>query len=216
MKKHLTVTNSTDGVVVHGDLYYDKGSKKGLILLLHGMAEHKERYSYVIEKLLKDGYAVLSTDERGHGESAVVKGYFGDKDGWDLNVDDQHDLYLKAKEIVDLPLILFGHSMGTLVARSYLKKYEDDVTKVVLTGCPSNNSAVSAAIGLCDVTIAFKGKYYRSPLLNNLCFGAFNKAIENPKTDFDWLSVNEENVQNYIADEDCGYIFTTKGFKEFF
>ena len=216
MKKELSVTNKKDGVVLHGNLFYDENSKKGLILVLHGMAEHKERYEYFINRLVKDGYAVLSTDERGHGESAVVKGYFAKEDGWRRNVEDQYALYRKAKEIVDLPLYVFGHSMGTLVARSFLKRHEDEIVKVALTGSPSNNKAVGVAIGLSSMIMRFKGEEYRSPLLNNLCFGAFNKAIANPKTPYDWLSINEENVQKYIADEDCGYTFTARGFKDMF
>ena len=216
MKQQLTVKNPQDGVVLHGNLFYEDTKAKGLILLLHGMAEHKERYDYVISALNKAGYAVLSTDERGHGESAVVKGYFGKENGWYLNVQDQHALVEEARKIVDAPLILFGHSMGTLVARSFLKRYEDEITKVVLTGTPSNNKAVGVAIGLCNMIKTFKGEEYRSPLLNNLCFGAFNKAVKDPKTDYDWLSVNEENVKKYIADEDCGYTFTVLGFKDMF
>jgi len=216
MKKALSVTNKTDGVVLHGNLYCDENSTRGLILLLHGMSEHKERYEYAIGKLNEAGYAVLSTDERGHGESAVVKGYFGEKNGWLLNVEDQYALYKAAKEIIDLPLIVLGHSMGTLVSRSFIKRHDDEVTKVVLTGCPSNNKAVNVAIGLCNIIKTFKGEKYRSPLLNKLCFGAFNSKIPNPKTDYDWLSVNEENVRRYIADDDCGYTFTVSGFKDMF
>ncbi len=216
MKKALTVKNAADGVVLHGDLYWDDGCTKGLILLLHGMSEHKERYAYVIGKLNEAGYAVLSTDERGHGESAVVKGCFGRENGWLLNVEDQYALYKAAKEIVDLPLIVFGHSMGTLVSRSFIKRHDDEIKKVVLTGTPSNNKAVNAAIALCNIIGKFKGEEYRSPLLNKLCFGAFNNKIPNPKTDYDWLSVNEENVRRYIADDDCGYIFTVSGFRDMF
>ncbi|MBR0474650.1 MAG: alpha/beta fold hydrolase [Erysipelotrichaceae bacterium] len=216
MEKKLTVTNKEDGVVLHGNLFYDDNSKKGLILLLHGMAEHKERYAHTIEKLVENGYAVLSTDERGHGESAIVKGYFAKEKGWLRNVSDQYALYQEAKKTCDLPLIVFGHSMGTLVARSFLKRHEDEVTKVVLTGTPSNNKAVNVAITLCNVIKKFKGEEYRSPLLNKLCFGAFNSAIKDPKTDYDWLSVNEENVKAYIADDDCGYTFTVLGFKDMF
>ena len=216
MLRKISIVNAEDKNVLHGDLYYDSQSTKGLILLLHGMAEHRERYAYVIKKLNENGYAVLSTDERGHGESAVTKGYFADENGWQRNIDDQYALYLEAKQTVDLPLILFGHSMGTLVARSFLKKYEDDVTKVVLTGTPNNNPAVGTAITLCNIIGKTKGWKYRSPLLNSLCFGAFNKKIDHPKTDYDWLSVNEDNVQNYIADSDCGYTFTVKGFKDMF
>ena len=216
MEKKLSVTNKEDGVVLHGNLFYDENSKKGLILLLHGMAEHKERYAYVIGRLVEDGYAVLSTDERGHGESAVVKGYFAKEKGWLRNVQDQHALCDEARKTVDLPLIVFGHSMGTLVARSFLKRHEDEITKVVLTGTPSNNKAVGIATMLSGFIAKIKGEEYRSPLLDKLCFGAFNSAIKDPKTPFDWLSVNEENVQKYIADDDCGYVFTAKGFKDMF
>ena len=216
MKKALSITNKQDGVVLHGNLFYDENSTRGLILLLHGMAEHKERYQHTIDRLVEAGYAVLSTDERGHGESAIVKGYFGKNEGWFKNVEDQYALYQEAKKTVDLPLIVFGHSMGTLVTRSFLKRHEDDVTKVVMTGTPSNNKAVGVAIALCKAIKTFKGENYRSPLLNKLCFGAFNSAIQNPKTDYDWLSINEENVKNYIADDDCGYIFTVQGFQDMF
>jgi len=216
MKQQLTVTNAQDGVVLHGNLFCESASPKGLILLLHGMAEHKERYAHTIEVLTKAGYAVLSTDERGHGESAIVKGYFAKEDGWLRNVRDQHALVEEARKYVKAPLIVFGHSMGTLVARSFLKRYESEITKVVLTGTPSNNKAVGVAISLCKMIKTFKGEEYRSPLLNNLCFGAFNKAVENPKTDYDWLSINEENVKAYIADDDCGYTFTVKGFQDMF
>ena len=216
MEKKLSVKNREDGVVLHGNLFYDENSKKGLILLLHGMAEHKERYAYVINRLVEAGYAVLSTDEGGHGESAVVKGYFAKEKGWLRNVSDQHALYEEAKKIVDLPLIVFGHSMGTLVTRSFLKRHEDEITKVVMTGTPSNNKAVGVAIILSGLIARVKGEEYRSPLLNKLCFGAFNSAVKDPKTEFDWLSVNEENVQKYIADDDCGYVFTAKGFKDMF
>lgn len=215
--KQLTAVNAADGVNVHGNLYQPEGTAKALVLVLHGMAEHKERYQWFIGKLTDHGYAVLSTDERGHGESAEVKGYFGKQDGWLRNVEDQHELVRQAQDIVGhLPLIVFGHSMGTLVARSYLKRYEDEITAVALSGTPNNNKAVGTAIALCKIIKAVHGPHYRSSLLNALCFGAFNKRITDPRTDYDWLSYDEANVDRYIADPDCGYIFTVQGFQDMF
>lgn len=212
MRKELTVTNPVDNVKLHAYLEYDENSRKGLVQIFHGMAEHKERYDYFVKSLVREGYAVLNCDERGHGESAVVKGYFADEDGWNRNLDDLHSLYLEARKIIDLPYIVFGHSMGTLVARSYLKKYEDEITKLCMTGMACYNSATPVAIKLTQIIRAFKGKEYRSSLMNKLSFGAYNAEIENPRTEFDWLSVNNENVDNYIADDDCGYVFTIQGF----
>lgn len=214
MEKIIHIISQYDQLPLYATLTYDENSTKGLVQILHGMAEHRERYQYFVQQLVKAGYAVLNCDERGHGQSAVTKGYFSKQDGWIRNVEDLYQLTLLAKKEIDLPLILFGHSMGSLVARSYLKRHEDIVTKVVLSGTPSNNPAAKAGGILCKLIIAFKGEMHRSALMNNMSFGSFNKGITNPETDFDWLSVNKENVQNYIDDPDCGFVFTAKGFAD--
>ncbi len=219
MHQELCYTDERDNRYVIADLFYEPGNK-AIVQILHGMAEHRERYEEFVEALIKANYAVLNCDERGHGESArnaEEKGFFGDKKGWFLNVDDQFSLYKMATKVCgDIPLILFGHSMGTLVARSYLKRYEDQVSMLVMTGSPSDNPAKNIAIGIAEAMIRLRGKYYRSEFINSLCFGAYNKAVENPRTQFDWLSVNEKNVDDYIADPDCGYVFTAAGYRDLF
>ena len=193
---------------------------RACVQIIHGMAEHIDRYHDFATFLAENDILVFGMDLPGHGKSVGKDqplGYFGESNGWDHLIQDNktmHDAVMK--DYPSVACILFGHSMGTLVARSFLKRHEDEIVKVALTGCPSNNKAVGVAIGLSSMIMRFKGEEYRSPLLNNLCFGAFNKAIANPKTAYDWLSINEDNVQKYIADEDCGYTFTARGFKDMF
>ena len=213
-KKTINISSSYDGQTLYGDLFFSKESKKGFIAIFHGMAEHRFRYEYFAEKLVDAGYVVLNCDHRGHGESGEL-GYFAKEKGWVVNVEDLHQLIAEGRKGFEkLPLIIFGHSMGTLFARSYAKRYEDEIAGLVLSGTPAENPLGGIGNVIAKIIVSFKGEKYRSKLLDNMSFGSFNKIVENPKTDYDWLSRNEDNVAAYIADEKCGFIFTAKGFQD--
>ncbi len=219
MRKIISTQNNIDHRILYADLVYNE-NPKALFQIFHGMAEHRERYQYLVDILVEKGYAVLNCDERGHGQSAMnekEKGFFSEENGWERNVTDLHELTQMAQaELGNLSLIVFGHSMGSLVARSYLKRYENEISKVIVMGSPSDNTAKKIAKAMAEIIGKIKGPYYRSSFINGLCFGAYNKAIENPRTEFDWLSINEENVDAYVKDPDCGYCFTAKGFSDLF
>lgn len=194
--------------------YYQVESPKAFICIFHGMAEHQLRYQKLARKLNDNGFNVLTIDHRGHGESLYdgnLKGYFADEDGWHKNLDDLHAIItmLKPKNV---PFVLFGHSMGSLVARSYLKKYGEELSALYLSGSPDESPAASAGMILAKSIRAVKGKKHASPFMTKLSFGSFNKAIKDPKTSMDWLSVNEENVKKYNEDELCGFDFTTQAY----
>lgn len=213
--KTISVTSSFDQEKLYADLYLPAGQPRALIAVFHGMAEHRFRYNYFAQKLLNDGYAILLCDHRGHGESGSVKGYFAQNDGWQQNVWDLQALIAEAKkEISEVPLFIFGHSMGSLFARSYLKRYEAEVEAVILCGTPAENKLAGIGNTLAQVTAFFAGEHYRSKLLDKLSFGSYNKVVRNPRTDYDWLSRNPDNVDEYIADDNCGFIFTARGFAD--
>ena len=108
----------------------------------------------------------------------------------------------------DLPNMLFGHSMGTIISRDLLQDCSNDFTKVALSGYVNPNGASGIAVCLGNIVRAFKKGKGHSKMLTNLATGPFNKAVKNPKTGSDWLSYNEENVQKYIDDPLCGVEFT--------
>lgn len=203
-------------VEVAYSIYEPKGDPIGLVQIAHGMSEHRKRYVNFANYLLSQGYAVIINDHRGHGESIKDEkelGYFAAKDGWFLAVEDLHQISLLIKEkYPHCPLYLFGHSMGALLARSYLKRYDADLAGLILCGAPNYNSAAPLALLLAKTIKCFRGPFYRSKLLNSLSFGSFNSGIANPKTEFDWLSINEENVKHYQEDPLCSFVFTTNGF----
>lgn len=190
---------------------------KALVVIFHGMSEHQKRYQTMVDDLSRSGFNVLTIDHRGHGESLYQKkitGYFADKDGWYVNLEDLHQIVEKVNEKEQLPIVLFGHSMGTLFARTYLKKYPQNIAGVYMSASPDSNPTAKMAQLVAKIITLFNGDKYYSKLLNDQIFAAFNKSIKNPLTEYDWLSYNEENVHNYIMDPLCGFQFTTKALED--
>jgi alpha-beta hydrolase superfamily lysophospholipase len=214
--KRISILSRYDQNELFGDLWQDDKQNKALVAVFHGMAEHRFRYYWFAEKLNKAGYTVLLCDQRGHGESGPMRGYFAKENGWLVNDADLADLIGKAKAMLpEQPLFLFGHSMGSMSARTYLKHHEAEVEKVVLSGTPSYSSAVGMAKVIARMQSMFQGEKHYSKLIDKLGFGSLNAIIKDPRTPFDWLSQNQENVDAYIADKDCGFIFTVSGYHSF-
>ncbi len=186
----------------------------GIVQISHGMAEHKERYAPLMEYLSERGFACVAHDLRGHGESVVRQddlGYFG-ADGAEALVEDLRQVNRYARgRWPDLPLILLGHSMGSLIARAYLKKYTD-LSGLILSGTPSYQPAVAPAGILISSIARIKGERYRSALLGRLFVGAFNRGIKNPASPFAWLNTDTAAVEEYDRDPLCGFLFTVNGF----
>ena len=192
---------------------------KGIIQIVHGMAEHTDRYLDVGRYLCSRGYFVIMHDQAGHGRSVKSDeddGYFCEKDGWLRLVDDIYEVTkLAKKEVPGKKLIIWGHSMGSFLTRKYLATYKDGADAAVICGTAGANPAAGAGILIADLVGAFKGKKYKSKMINNIAFGTYNKRFEG-NTGFEWLSVNEENVAKYVADPKCGFLFSAAGFRDLF
>ncbi len=197
----------------------ENGDIKAVIQVAHGMAEHLERYEKFAEALCNNGYALYINDHLGHGTSVKNEdelGYFGEKDGWKYFVEDCHQLTeIIKKENPSVPVVFFGHSMGSFVARAYSIKYADEITGAVYCGTAGPNPAAGAGILLTKIIAKIKGTHYRSKLIDKVGFGAYNSKFEG-RTSFDWLSRDNEEVDKYIADELCGYLFTAYGYRDLF
>ena len=196
----------------------DDGIKiAGAVQIAHGMAEHAARYERFAAFLTSNGFVVYANDHRGHNKTAGSlenTGFFADKNGWALVVEDMHILTGKIKEQnPGLPIFLFGHSMGSFLSRNYIYTYPDEFTGVILSGT-GGNPGLLGKVGkmIAGIEKSIKGPRHRSTLLNGLSFGSFNKPFKPNRTDFDWLSRDEAEVDKYVADEYCGFICTTSFF----
>ena len=192
---------------------------KAVIQLVHGMAEHMARYDRLALALNAAGYAVVGHDHLGHGPIAEKGdlGYFGPKDGWDHLIQDMHRVTEYAKQrFPGVGLVLLGHSMGSFCAREYLIRYGNELSACVISGTGWHPAALAtAARGMAAMCGALS---WTKPanLVNNMGFGSYNKAFAPARTPFDWLSRDEKEVDKYVADPLCGFVFTARGFYDMF
>ena len=215
----LTLASPVDSLELSLLVIEPDSDIKGVFQLVHGMAEMKERYIAFMEYLASQGYACIIHDHRGHGESLKSKddlGYMYKAGGHGL-VEDVHAVTSYAKgRWPEKPVVLFGHSMGSLVVRCVVKKYDADYAALIVMGSPARNGAASVGRTLTKVKSAIQGAHHRSKMITSMAFGSYLKNIPNARTPFDWLSVNEANVDRYIESETCGYMFTLDGYKGLF
>ena len=188
---------------------------QAILVLVHGMAEHKERYFPFMTFLSELGFACLITDLRGHGATVADKADLGhfDKKGDRLLVEDTLAVVRYAKELYPgKKVFLMGHSMGSLIVRCFIKRYDSEIDGLVVCGSPSRNGAAGMGILLTRIIGLFKGKRYRSKFLENMATGGYNKKFAQEGRNA-WLSTNKANVQAYNNDTLCGFPFTVLGYQ---
>ena len=194
-----------------------EATPKGVIQIIHGMAEYIDRYDDLARYMVERGFVVCAEDHIGHGATASSPEEYGHmpiNGGKDILLSDVHALYEKVHECFPgVPYIMYGHSMGSFIARCYIARYGDDLAACVLTGT-GNVPAEMSKLGrtLARTLARMRGETYRSKLIDNMGAGAYGKQIENARTDLDWLSTDEAVVDAYIEDEKCGFMFTVGGY----
>lgn len=190
---------------------------KGYVQIIHGMEEHQERYEPFAKYLNEAGYTVISSNMRGHGETAPILGYFGEEKGCYYLLHDQIRItsYIRHRFRTDW-VILFAHSMGTIITRNLLQTQSGRYEKVILSGYPCSQPAVGFGIILTEIMKKWKGGDSYSKLVQKLAMGSFNQKIPGHKTESDWLSANEENVRAFMEDPYCGHGFRIAGFNDLF
>lgn len=188
--------------------------------LSHGMCEYIGRYEDFAAFLNLHGIAVCGNDHLGHGNSVLSPdeyGFFTEKSGWKYVLADLKRMNEVAhKTFPGLPVILLGHSMGSFYARKYAATYPDTIQGLVISGTGGPNALVSIAIALSSLIAKCKGERHRSPLIKNMAFGTYLKNIENPLTEYDWISRDKQIVAEYAKDAKCTFWFTANGYHELF
>lgn len=190
---------------------------KAYLVAITGMDEHSERYEYFATKLNEKGINVDFFDHFGQGQNANS---VEEQQIWPSNAWNNTMLALKLKideyKKTGLPVYLMGHSMGSILVQNFILKYPHAVDKVVnMGGVGPRPSTYKFAHFICSLFYTKKKDKKESKFMTKLLLGSNNKKIKNPKTEFDWLSHNQENVQNYINDPYCGHYNTWGFYKEF-
>lgn len=192
---------------------------RAIIQLVHGMCEHKERYYDLMKYLAKQGFATIIHDHRGHGASVKSSddlGYFYEG-GFSAAVEDVHIVtqWVKRK-YPSIPLILFGHSMGSMIVRSYTKRYDGELSGLIVCGSPSRNPAAGVGNAVARIYEFLCGGHCRPAMIQKLAFGSFNHRFRDAASPNSWICSDPEIVKAYDADSLCNYSFTANGFRNLF
>ena len=203
--------SSTGRTSIHALKCVPDSKPRAVVQIAHGIAEHIDRYRPFMEFLADNGFVVAGNDHLGHGKSIRVpeeQGFFAEKDGWWRVVDDMDKLHdIMSNEYPELPYVLFGHSMGSFLTRTYLIKHPDKYDGVILSGTGHQSPAlVFGGNAAASVMAKLNGAMGDGAKLDSLAFGTYLNKIENPRTKFDWLSRDTEQVDKYIADPLCGFV----------
>ena len=212
-----SIKSNRDGLILGITIVTPAKNRKinGIVQLVHGMSEHRKRYLPFMNFLAKKGYVSIIHDHRGHGESVKNNkdlGYFYDKSANYIVEDTYQITELIKKEYPDKKIILFGHSIGSLVVRNYIQKYDEVVDKIILCGSPSNTKKVWFGLLITFILEKIKGPSYRSEYIQNLIFKNYYNKFE----DKNWMFTNKEETIKYKKDKKCGFILTLNGFKNLF
>ena len=230
----ITLKSNADGLLLQGYRWLPQAAPKAAVLLAHGMAEHAGRYGRFAAALNAAGYAVYAFDHRGHGLTAGgahgltagggqgktasgALGHAAPSDGWNRMV---ADLAQAASHIANeqpgKPLLLFGHSMGSFMAQRFIELQGDLLAGCVL--CASNGKPPAIAV-LGKLIARLErlrcGARGTSKVIDAMGFGAFNKPFAPNRTEYDWLSRDNAEVDKYLADPHCGFSLDTQFWIDF-
>lgn len=188
------------------------------LVFMTGMQEHSERYDHLARYLNDFGISVYVLDAVGQGLNAPrpedQQKWF--KGAFDTNVSAAHQKVMELKEETKLPTFIMGHSMGSFMTQRYLELFPDSADKAVIWSSNGPRRMKMACAYILASILTNKRNWDKpSKFISNASFGPYARTVKNRKTDVDWLSYDEENVKDYIADPYCGAENTHGFWKEF-
>ncbi|WP_323751537.1 alpha/beta fold hydrolase [Marinobacter sp.] len=208
MNQHPLNLTAADGHRITGTLF-QPAAPVACLVISHGMAEHGNRYTALAQWLVAHDVAVISYHHRGHGPDCTDTdlGHYADRNGWAKVVSDLDQVVGHARDnFPELPLSLLGHSMGSFIAQSYAQQHGASIDALILSASNRLNRAELVPWRLLIGLIKrVRGQRHRSKLIAGLTFGKFNRMFRPNRTACDWLSRDEQQVDQYLADPICGF-----------
>ena len=197
--------------------FADKPPFKAIIQIVHGMREYIGRYEDFAAFMAHNGYLVCGNDQLGHGMTAETPnqlGIFAAYNGHKYLVEDVHALTQIVKERHNLPVILLGHSMGSIIAQNVINQYGNEYAGCILSGTIAPGLKYVFAQPIIAADILLWGTKHRSDLLRMLGFMGYTKRIGKPKTAQDWLSRDKSVVESYRNNPLCMFEFSSGAWRD--
>ncbi|WP_414121623.1 alpha/beta fold hydrolase [Corynebacterium nuruki] len=190
---------------IHAWIWAPAATPRGIVQIVHGLAEHSRRYHHLITALLDAGFIVAADDHAGHGATAAESGVWLDtgENGADAVIVDERTLHDLVTDLYPgLPHIMFGHSWGTVIARSYAARHGSSLAALVLSGPASqlkgtertlDRDALAAALADGDGTAP--GPEFQAQL-----FDGFVDRFGPDAGPTDWVASDPGVIADHAAD----------------
>lgn len=222
MRKEVFTYESNDGKTnIHAVRWLPEGEVKGVLQIIHGMAEYVERYEEFACFLAEQGFLVTGHDHLGHGSSIVSeqeRGYFADTDGGNVLIEDIHSLRkITSAKYPGVMYFMLGHSMGSFLLRRYLTVYWEGVDGALIVGTGTQpEQTLKLGRLMCRFLAKVFNWHHKSRLIDSIAFGKKYHKFEAAGDGTSWLSRNADSVKAYTEDPCCGFLFTLNGFDTLF
>ena len=212
---------SFDNTILQCYLWNDVKNPKGVVQISHGMAEHARRYDAFAKFLNANGYVVFADDHRAHGMTSTKqskKGIYGYHKGdiYNDTVRDEIAITAHLKERFGVPVVYLGHSYGSMLGQRYIEMKNESCGAILCGSANMKGALLGVGCAVANVQYKLLGGEKAGKLLNALSFGSYNAKFKSDKTDYAWLSRDNEQVKKYILDEQCGGVMSIAFFKFFF
>lgn len=220
MERKIESFGSSDGKSEVAAYFFETPSAdpRAVVQISHGMCEHLGRYEAFARYLNDRGIFVCGNDHLGHGltsGTAGMDGYFADRDGRFYVLHDLKQMNRLARaRYGDIPVILLGHSMGSFFARWFACEYPDGVDGLILSGTGGPSAMIRLGVWLSALLVRLYGPRHVSSFLQHAGMGSYVRRIENPVTEYDWISRDEQVVRTYAQDPKCTFPFTAGAYHE--
>lgn len=221
LHRDVEFPSSNGADTIHAELFIPSfADVKGVLQISHGMTDYVGRYAGLADAITAAGYVVAGNDHLGHGDSvkdAEGFGYFAKKDGYSCVIDDVNRMnsFLRA-EYPGVPVILFGHSMGSFVARLYAEKYPETIDALIIHGTAGPNPVLPLGRFVVKLLKLLQGEKHRSKFVWKLADGGYNKGFGKGEGTGAWLTRDPAMVADRIGNPKNDFIFTLSAYGDLF
>ena len=216
-KEWFAMPGSGQKICLHR--FMPDGAPRMVLQICHGMAEYLYRYRPFAEFLNAHGVLVCGIDHPGHGETEGQRGFFAERDGWQYLIEANVECSRRMHEDAaaqGVPYVILGHSMGSFVARTIAAFHGECADAYIFVGTAGRNPLLWLGRSVARVQKALCGPRHVSGLLQTLNFGPYNRGDWEHRTNVDWVCSDPDVVDDYVADEGCGFAFTASAFYDLY
>lgn len=215
-KKEFYYTSSNNINKIYAVKWIPEGKIKAILQISHGVTEHINRYNELAKYLTDKGILVVGNDHLGHGKTNGQRMYFGTSGSWNYIVKDiEKCRELITEEYKDIPYFMLGFSLGSFALRTHLIDYKPQISGAIIVGTGySNNIEIALGTFMANQEAKKHGEENPTEKIRNLTFGTYNKKINNPQTECDWLCSSQKDLQIYLKDPLRGGCMSSGLFRE--